>query len=673
MTFKTMRSLLLSLAMSLVVSCVEDIPVDQLEQETFGNTDQVSNPEPTPTATPLPTPTPIPIAESARNILNRDCLSCHGGNLGTFKELDLSKDEILFDKVKRFIVKGSPEESKIYLSLTASQGIQQMPPGRSISTSDQEIIRQWILSMPKEQTPLEEIICDTDEDIKASLTRRLTQKEIEVSIKDLLGVDIDLSGIRADQRNFYGITRDGARLGIDQIEVQEYIDAVAKVVDQFLLEKKHGVFTCSNLSGASLTTCLDKEFFPILYRSWRRPLTTAVKNQFLKFFTDKGFNQGLRYNLNFTLLSPNFFFLSYDDNNENRLLNSFEIAERLSLLFWTRVPSVDLLEAARTKNLADKNILLIEFRKLLDLDNKSTAENRNLSRDKGWNFFLELQNQWLKLDEISNLNYANPGAGEHLKWATMFFIEEHFRENKTVKDLMNAEYSVVSNITANLYGASFNDGAENNYDVYNTPNRFRKLSLAGSSRKGLLNQVGVLAVNSGSKLGGEVNPTYRGLWHAQNILCDLPGAIPSSVVLPEELKSNNVSLKEKFKIHTADPNCASCHQVMDPIGFGLWEYDELGLIREKDKAGFPIAPEGELYNQFFNTSNELIDIIANNQKAEACFMTHLATYSVGREINSERSCTAQKIINEVKEKNGGLMSMLEGIITSDLFLKRQKK
>lgn len=619
-------------------------------------------------------PMPIDLNLQARAILNRDCLSCHGGAVGTFKELDITKDEILFDKVKRFIVKGVPEESKIYQSLTASQGVQQMPPGRTIASSDQEIIRKWILAMPKDQAPPEEVVCDADADIKSSLTRRLTQKELTVSINDLLGVNIDLSGIRADQRNFYGITRDGSRLGIDQIEVQEYISAVEKMVDQFINNKSHSLFNCESLSGSALNTCLDNEFFPILYRSWRRPVLASLKTQFQSYFINKGFNEGLKYALNVVFLSPNFFFLSYDDNNENRNLNSFEIAERLSLLMWTRVPSVELLEIARTQDLTDKTILLREFRKLLDLDaNQSNAQNRNLDRDKGWNFFLELQNQWLKLDEIANLQYEKPGVGEHLRWATMFFVEEMFRENKSVKEMMSADFTVVSSLTADLYGATFNDASENNYDVYNSPNRFRKLSLANTDRRGLLNQVGVLAINSGSRLGSEVNPTYRGLWHAQNILCDLPGALPSEVVLSEELKEENLSLKEKFKVHTSDPNCASCHQVMDPIGFGLWEYGELGQIRTQDKSGFPIVPDGELYNQFFTTSNQLIDIIAENQKTEACFMTHLATYSVGREINSEKSCTSQKILKEVKAKNGGILDMLEGIITSDLFIKRQKK
>lgn len=639
---------------------------------------------------------PLELDNKARGILQISCLGCHGGAAGTFAGLDLNDDGTIFSAIEKFVVKGEPDKSRIYLSLGAREGVRQMPPSSIMSSDDQKIIRDWILALggklPNDDTPPPPPIantCDPSVDIEAPLTRRLTKKEIELSFNSLLGTKYtpNLGPIPADGKSRYGMTRNGgSQGGYSPQAVSTLYEIFSISIGQFISDKatSDGIwgrpaasyaFDCRSMSGNTLNTCLNQNLVPVVERAWRRVLNNSEKQVLYNYFNDKNFDEGLGIALAATFLSPRFLFISYDSEPAPRKLNNFEIAERLAFLVTARVPSAKLMEAAKTKDLSNKEILIQEMRKLFDSNNNDRLTD--LQRNHGWQFFLELQDQWLHLYELPNVEVPSGMSlnKSGMQWGNMFYLEEMFKKNRTIKQMLTDNFVVVTSSTASTYGVDFNQAVEADYDVYNSANGksmgFRKAILPESERKGLLTQAAVLAVNSHNN-GGEVNPTGRGIWHADNIMCELPDGAPANIALGEDLPIG-VSLKEKLAAHMdKGTSCFNCHKIMDPIGFGLWGYDVIGQKREKDTWGFDVDPSGELEGQFFATADKMIDVIAESKKTEECITSHITSFTIARDIDARKSCAVQKIMSDVKAKNGGLRDTLEEIVTSELFIMRKK-
>lgn len=612
----------------------------------------------------------VDLDTAARNILKTNCMSCHGANV-TYAGLDVTKDSSLFDVSKQFILKGDPAQSKIYQSLSGSNGISQMPPGGMLSENDKKIIHDWIQMIPKDQMSY---TCDPKTDLFSPLTRRLTKKEIGSSFDTLFGRDFmpDLSSLPDDGKSRYGITRNGkSQGGYSPVAIEILYNSFSKEITEILDTKATSSFNCESQLGTSLNSCLNTNLIPLIERAWRRPLNTVEKNTIYGNFVSKTFREGLEISLLSTMLSPRFLFISYDDNTIPRKLNNFEIAERLAFLVTARVPSQRLMNVAKTKDLSNKQILLEEMHYLFDMGN--TNRQSDLRRNYAWNFYLELQNQWLELDNLDKVEpYVdvpyNKGA---LKWANMFFLEEMFRKNRSINQMFTDNFVVVTESIDHLYNVNFSQGVEAEYDIYHTPHSFRKATVPESERKGLLTQAAILAVNAHANTEGEVNPTFRGLWHAGNIICELPQGAPANVALGEDLPVG-VSLKEKMSAHMEKgSSCIGCHKIMDPVGFGLWGFDPIGQKREIDTWGFPVDPSGELEGEQFSTATQMIDVISKSEKVETCVMSHITSFVVAHDVDARKSCEAQNILKDVKAKNGGLKDILEQIITSDMFIMRK--
>lgn len=617
------------------------------------------------------------LEKSAREILQVRCFNCHGGS-AIYKDLDVTSDSSLFNPVNKFIIKGKPEESRLYHSLTASNGTDQMPPSGTLVDSERDIIKRWIASLspdPDNGDDGNEVACLPDEDLNSASSRMLLNKEIERSFDVLFGgtkYEPDLTALPGKIGNKFGIIKDGSLQTLSHKDVRSIFDSFEKVIDLFITDANHSIFTCSGRSGDNLNNCLSANLVPMIYRAWRRPLTTTQKQEIYSRFSNNNFNESLKDQLLMIFLSPKFLFISYDDNTIPRKLNSYEIAERLSFLIWGRVPPINLLEYASQNDLVQKDKMLHAINLLFDFNDGNNPND--IRRQYAWSFYHDLQNQWLEIDHLRRRNVAsdiNFNKGE-LEWATMFYIEEMFRKNKSIKEMYNSNFVVVTQNTDHLYGVDFNQASEAEYDIYHTNGHsFRKMIMPGGERKGLLTQAGVLAANAGRKT--DVNPTERGLWHTSNIMCESPDGVPANIPLDDAIVGDpNLSLKEKFAEHAKSPNCASCHKIMDPIGFGLYGFDVVGKERSKDNSGFDIDPAGQLESQFFTTVNQLVDIVAESDKTESCTMSHVTTFAVGRSVDARSSCTSQKILKDVKSKNGGLRDILQKILISDLFIMRRK-
>jgi hypothetical protein len=251
------------------------------------------------------------------------------------------------------------------------------------------------------------------------------------------------------------------------------------------------------------------------------------------------------------------------------------LASRLSFFLWSSIPDDRLLATAGGGNLKRGDALDREVRRMLaDSKSKSLVEN--------------FAGQWLRLRNVRNVlpnSDLFPDFDENLRQSfrqeTELFFESVIREDRSVLDLLNADYSFINERLARHYGIP---------DIYGS--RFRRVSINEPSRRGLLGQGSILAITSHAE---RTSPVLRGKWILENIL-GLPVPPPPPDVPPLKERTDGEkakTMREQMAEHRVNPACANCHKVMDGIGFTLENFDAVGAWRSTE-AGGPIDASGEL-------------------------------------------------------------------------------
>jgi hypothetical protein len=337
------------------------------------------------------------------------------------------------------------------------------------------------------------------------------------------------------------------------------------------------------------------------------------------------------------LISPNFIFRLEEPNidAEPRLVSHYEIASRLSYFLWNSMPDEELFRLAGEGTLNEPEILREQVTRMLkDRRTREWAES-----------FVE---QWLgtrelgrsvKPDRAASSRYSN-----ELEWALkqepVLFFQHVVGENRPVLDFLDADYTFLDSKLQRHYRLK----------VSGTNQQLKRFDLpADSNRGGLLGMAGVLTVTS---LPHRTSPVLRGKWVRETLLGSHTPPPPPDV--PELDKQRNEStpqtIRELLEQHRQNPNCAACHDHIDPIGFGLENYDLLGRWRTEE-AGKPIDSVGELPDGAkFNGPAELKQVLLERKDE---FVRHLTTkmlgYALGRGLVVEDRCTVEEIVRKVKE------------------------
>jgi hypothetical protein len=406
---------------------------------------------------------------------------------------------------------------------------------------------------------------------------------------------------------------------------------------------------------------------PLVARAYRRPANAGEVERVARFVdgvTESGgtFEQGMQLALRAVLVSPHFLFRPELDQPDptlpaaaERRLDDHELASRLSYFLWSSMPDDELFRLAAEGKLREPAVLAAQARRML-ADPRAAALTANFAT------------QWLQIRNLLS-HRANkkqfPDFDDELKVAmvreTELFFEEVMRRDLSLLTFLDADFTFVNEKLAKHYGIP---------DVMGES--FRKISLAGSPRGGVLTHGSVLTVTSNPT---RTSPVKRGRWVLEQLLGTPPPPPPPGVPELEERKKGGEkprALRVLLEQHRADPNCAVCHKKMDPLGLGLENFDAVGAWREQD-GGEPIDPSGTLpTGQTFRGPAELKKILLEREPLfRRSLASKLLTYALGRGVNRMDRPAVDRICEDVARGGGTFSSLVLGVIKSDPFLKRR--
>lgn len=414
----------------------------------------------------------------------------------------------------------------------------------------------------------------------------------------------------------------------------------------------------------SVKQAAEKNLRPFMTRAFRRPVSSSEVEKFVGIVElaagrGESFERAMQFGVQAVLVSPQFLFRHEHDFDPNSAksphsITDYELASRLSYFIWSSMPDDELFELAGKNKLHEDATLEQQVRRMLN-DPKANALIENFS------------GQWLglrKLEEHSLDKEIFPAYSEKLKQAmwkeTELFFGSIVKEDRNVLDLLDADYTYINEPLARLYGIPGVRGE-----------KFQKVSLKGTKRAGVLTHASILTLTS---YPTRTSPVKRGEWVLDNILGESPPPAPPVVPSFEETQESHpdLSLREQLKKHREDPTCASCHKLMDPIGFGFENFDALGAWREAD-GNFDIVASGELPSgDQFDGPITLVKILKSRElEFSRCLAEKMMTYALGRGVEWYDRCAIDHIVGEMSKDNFRFSRLIIEVAQSDPFRKRR--
>lgn len=585
-------------------------------------------------------------------VLKKHCYSCHnekrprgGVALDKYKNLsDIKKDIKLWERVADNLRTGDMP-----------------PPGKTRPTPAQlDVVNRWL------DTQVFEFTCTGVKDPGKVTMRRLNRLEYNNTIRDLLGVDSNPSDEFPADDVGYGFDNIGDVLTMPPILMEKYLDAAEDVTLAFF---KHPYLPTKHLklSAPSKVTRKDisRIYEELATRAFRRPVTQADLAK-LEKLTDNLISKGekpleaLKAGIQTILVSPHFLFhveLDPDPaSTKPHDVNQFELASRLSYFLWSSMPDEPLFQLAKENKLRDKGVVEEQVARMLK-DPKARTFTRNFPEQ-----WLQLRNlRTVQPDKTMFPSFNDQLRDDMAKEAELFF-EFITRENRPILELLDADYTFVNGRLGKLYGLKINPYQD----------EFKKVSFTDNRRGGVITQAGVLTITSNPT---RTSPVKRGKWILENILGTPPPPPPPNVEeLKEDGKALSGTLRERMEQHRTNPSCASCHQRMDPLGFGLENFNAIGAFRENEN-GKPIDPSGDLPggDKFKGPADLRKILLAKSELFARCFTEKMLTYATGRGMERADNCVVDAIVEKTKKDGYKMQDVIAEIVKSEPFQKRKAK
>ena len=400
----------------------------------------------------------------------------------------------------------------------------------------------------------------------------------------------------------------------------------------------------------------------LMRRAYRRPVTKQDLEKPLEIFqqgrADSGFETGIETALSAVLVNPSFLFRIERDPDglppdTAYRINDFELASRLSFFLWSSLPDDELLDLADKGTLSDASVLEQQTRRML-ADRRSQALVSNFAGQ-----WLHLRN----LDSITPDQRLFPDFDDNLRQAfrqeTELFFESIVREDRSVLDLLQSDDTFLNERLAKHYGIPH---------VYGT--RFRRVALEdGSRRGGILRHGSILTVTS---YATRTSPVLRGKWILENLLGTPPPPPPDNVPpLEDNTVVANLSVRERLAQHRAHAACASCHDLIDPVGLSLENYDAVGRWREYD-GGQPVDASGGLPDGKAFTGVEGLEegLLARPESFVQTLSEKLMTYGLGRGLEPTDAPAIRQVVRKAKADGYRFSDLVIGIVQSVPFQMR---
>jgi Protein of unknown function (DUF1592)/Protein of unknown function (DUF1588)/Protein of unknown function (DUF1587)/Protein of unknown function (DUF1585)/Protein of unknown function (DUF1595) len=385
------------------------------------------------------------------------------------------------------------------------------------------------------------------------------------------------------------------------------------------VESLHRIFVCDKQTPA----CARAIIANYAQRAFRRPVSAKEIDPYLGIFAlvrkqGDSFNEGIVAALDAVMVSPKFIYrIEYDrpaEAGRNAFpVSGYEMASRLSYFLWSTMPDEELMRLAAENRLSQPSVIQAQVRRMLK-DEKARALVENFA------------GQWLQfrnIDVVRPDNERFPEFDESLRYSMRreieLFVENIVRNDGSIVDFLDANYSFLNERLARFYGVAGVSGPE-----------FRRVDMSGTNRGGgILAQSGILTISSYST---RTSPVLRGKWILENLLNDPPPPPPPSVPALDDTKiGQSASLRQQMEAHRANAVCASCHSKMDPLGFGLENLNAIGAWRDSE-GKFPVDASGVLPGgQKFQGPNELKTLLLERRTAFLAGLSEkMLTYALGR-------------------------------------------
>jgi hypothetical protein len=607
-------------------------------------------------------------ASVIKPILEKHCYECHNSekhkgdlNLAVFDSLDQ--------------VKSVPE-----VWTTVAERVQafEMPPkGKKDLTFDQNRkLTVFFRSLPKpESTDCNELANDRNANFYRGyvMSRRMNRAEYENTIRDLFGFRIGVADLLpADGGGGEGFDTTGNALFTSTIHIEQYMAAADRVLTTILPDKGK---VSADVKAARAKLLLGNEnpsrkqahdqarkviarFEHLAFR--RAPSIEDIDRATVLFDRvyerGDGFVPAIRLALKSVLISPNFLFLAEPEPDKRGVLalGAVPLASKLSYFLWSTMPDEELLRIAESGELLQTNVYLAQITRML-ADPKASALGERFAM------------QWLEIDRLGN--EVNPDANKFpeftpdLREAMRREVATTFnyviKNNRPFTDLLDSDYTFVNERLAQIYGLSGVKGEQ-----------FQKVALNTKARGGV---TGMAAVHALTSFPLRTSPVLRGRWVLEALLGEkVPPPPPDVPALEASAKEgHDLSLREQLKIHRLKPECAACHDKMDPLGFGLENFDSLGRWRDADN-GVALDTTGTLPSGETFTGPEGLKKILMSRKDQV--MKHLARkmtgYAFGRELNKFDECVVDGGLEALKQNEYRPAALVEHIALSFPFRNR---
>jgi hypothetical protein len=472
---------------------------------------------------------------------------------------------------------------------------------------------------------------------------RLNRAEYRNTVRDLTGVDLKISFDLPPDDSGYGFDNIGDVLTLSPILMERYFAAADRIARHPEVQEK--LLVCDGTQPPCARQILE----PFARRAYRRPVTAAEVNRLLQFVEQAQrdgdtFENGILLAARAVLVSPHFLFKIEPDPT-----GEIELASRLSYFLWSGMPDEELVSLAEQGHLRAPGVLQTQVRRMLS-DPKSAALVENFA------------GQWL---EIRNLDRIRPDHKQFpafdgelrnaMKRETLLFFDSIMREDRGIFAFLDANYTFLNERLAQHYGISGVTGPE-----------FRRVTLEGIQRGGILTQASVLTVSS---YPTRTSPVLRGKFLLANILnAPLPPPPAGVPQLAETSSGTQASIRQQMEEHRSNPACSVCHSRMDPLGFALENYDAIGHWRDADASA--VLPDGRK----FSGPAELRQILRSQPDAfRDALSSKMLTYALGRGLDPQDHPAIESIRQRLAANDDRFSELILGIVNSEPFQQLQQR
>ncbi|NNE92983.1 MAG: DUF1592 domain-containing protein [Verrucomicrobiales bacterium] len=550
---------------------------------------------------------------------------------------------------------GSPASFLHWQKAVANVKVHDMPPAEDVSKIPTDEERRqfagWVGKVkylaPRDPGPF--------------VIRRLSKVEYANTLQDLYGVDPSIADSLPEE-----VVGEGYLNSISPLQSELFLEIANRVIDEAPPETQKRLFGEKPADGSDLRVKARRVAKSLARNAYRRPASDSEIDVLVGVFdlareNDLDYTASLSLMWKAVLVSPQFLFITpaveVSSGEPIVRLDDYQLASRLSYLLWSAPPDAELFGLAEKGELHQPEVLRAQTERLL-------AHRRSRALFDGFGA------QWLRVSGLDEQVFdpdlfpqVTPALRQAMTDEVRLFFESVVRENHRVIRFVDSDYTFLNEPLARLYNLERPvEGPE-----------MRRVKLKNPNRGGILGMSATLASTS---FPGRTSPVRRGVWVLEQILGERVPPPPPDVPELEELKGDDLeglTLRQLTELHQSDATCANCHKVLDPIGFGLENFDAIGRWRDKDAAGVAIDSAGAMPDgKGFATPADLKRLLAEREADLARnFTERLMAHALGRQLEGYDEIVIDQLMKTIAEDEYRVRTMVTEVITSYLFTHRR--